>query len=77
MWILIWFPSSFAWCTQLDIIDDYKKMLSDSIFACIEMVHQGYIDIMHMPVKRFNDLLKWKSDIEDQRMKLIEDGRKK
>jgi len=41
------------------------------------MLHQGYIDIMHMPVKRFNDLLKWKADIEEQRMKLIEDGRNK
>jgi len=29
-----------------------------------------------MPVKRFNDLLKWKADIEDQRMKMIEEGRK-
>ena len=76
MWISIWFPSSFVWCTQHKIIDDYKKMLNDSIFACIEMLHQSYIDIMYMPVKRFNDLLKWKSDIEDQRMKMIEEGRK-
>jgi len=51
-------------------------MLNESIFACIEMLHQNYIDIMHMPVKRFNDLLKWKADIEDQRMKMIEEGRK-
>jgi len=76
MWISIWFPSSFAWCTQHNVIDDYKKMLNESIFACIEMLHQNYIDIMHMPVKRFNDLLKWKADIEDQRMKMIEEGRK-
>ena len=76
MWISIWFLSFFAWCTQLNTVDEYKKMLSDSIFACIEMLHQGYIDIMHMPIKRFNDLLKWKADIEDQRMKMIEEGKK-
>jgi len=51
-------------------------MQNESIFACIEMLHQGYLDIMIMPVKRFNDLLKWKSDIEDQRMRLIEDRKK-
>jgi len=51
-------------------------MLNDSIFAAIEMLHLGYIDIMYMPVKRFNDLLKWKADIEDQKMKMIEEGKK-
>lgn len=76
MWISIWFPSSFAWCTQPDVIDSYKKLMNESVFACIEMLHQGYHDILIMPVKRFNDLLKWKADIEDQRMKLIEDRKK-
>jgi len=50
-------------------------MLNESIFACIEMLHQNYLDIMSMPVKRFNDLLKWKTDIEDQRLKLMEERR--
>ena len=76
MWISIWFPSFFAWFTQPNIIDDYKKMLNDSIFACIEMLHQGYIDVMLMPIKKFNDLLKWKADIEEQKMKMIEEGKK-
>jgi len=76
MWISIWFPSFFAWYTQHNLIDEYKKTLNDSIFACIEMLHQGYLDVMIMPVKKFYDLLKWKSDIEDQRMKMIEDRKK-
>lgn len=76
MWILIWSPSFFAWSTQHNSIDEYKQILNDSIFACMEMLHQGYIDIMYMPVKRFNDVLKWKSDLEDQKMKMIEEGRK-
>ncbi len=40
------------------------------------MCHQGYHDIMIMPVKRFNDLLKWKADIEDQKLKLIDERKK-
>jgi len=51
-------------------------MLNDSIFAAIEMLHLGYFDIMYMPVKRFNDLLKWKADIEDQKMKMMEENKK-
>jgi hypothetical protein len=76
MWISIWFPSFFAWSTQADVIDEYKKMLNDSIFACIEMLKQGYIDVMLMPVKKFYDILKWKADIEEQKMKMIEEGKK-
>ena len=55
----------------------YKKMLNDSIFACIEMLKQGYIDVMLMPVKKFYDILKWKADIEEQKMKMIEEGKKR
>jgi len=76
MWISIWFLSFFAWSTQADVIDEYKKMLNDSIFACIEMLKQGYIDVMLMPVKKFYDILKWKADIEEQKMKMIEEGKK-
>jgi len=76
MWISIWFLNFFAWCTQHNLIENYKEILSDSINACIEMLHQGYLDVMFMPVKRFNDLLKWKADIEDQRMKLIEEKKR-
>ena len=70
---MTWFPNFFAWYMQDNVIDDYKKTLNDSIFACIEMLHQDYISIMQMPVKRFNDLLKWKADIEEQKMKLIDE----
>ena len=52
-------------------------MLGDNINACIEMLHQGYLDIMAMPIKRFSDLLKWKSDLEDQKLKIIEEKGKK
>ncbi len=42
----------------------------------MEMLHQPYLDIMQMPVKRFNDLLKWKADIEEQKMKMIDERNK-
>jgi hypothetical protein len=58
------------------VIDEYKKMLNDSIFAAIEMLHLGYIDVMFMPVKRLNDLLKWKTNIEEQKIKMMEENRK-
>ena len=29
-----------------------------------------------MPVKRLNDLLKWKADVDEQRAKLIEERKK-
>ena len=76
MWISIWFLNFFAWYIQGNSVDEYKAMLNDSIFAAIEMLHLGYFDIMYMPVKRFNDLLKWKADIEDQKMKMMEENKK-
>lgn len=39
------------------------------------MLNQQYDSIMTIPVKRFFDLLKWKSDLEEHRMKLIEEKR--
>ncbi len=33
----------------------------------------GYDEVMGMPVKKFYDYLKWKSDLEDERKKLMEE----
>jgi len=33
----------------------------------------AYNDIVNMPVKRFYDLIKWKSDLEDERQKLMKE----
>jgi len=41
------------------------------------MLNVGYIDIMLMPVKRFEELLKWKAKLEEQKMKLIEESKGK
>jgi hypothetical protein len=37
------------------------------------MGKQTYIDIMSMPVKRLYNYLKWKTDLEDEKQKLIEE----
>ena len=47
--------------------------MSENIFACMEMSHQSYIDVVMMPVKRFTDYLKWKSKLEEERHKKIEE----
>jgi len=39
----------------------------------MELMKQNYLDIMLMPVKRFYDLIKWKSDLEEERNKLMKE----
>lgn len=40
----------------------------------MEMSKQSYNDIMFMPVKRFQNYLKWKNDLEDEKQKLLLEG---
>lgn len=37
----------------------------------MEMSKQSYHETMLMPVKRFQDYMKWKSDLEDEKQRLI------
>lgn len=37
----------------------------------MELMKLPYHDVIFMPVKRFYDLIKWKSDLEDERQKMI------
>ena len=39
----------------------------------MELMKVPYHDIIFMPVKRFYDLIKWKSDLEDERQKLMKE----
>jgi len=47
--------------------------MSENIFACMEMSHQSYIEVVMMPVKRFSDYLRWKTRLEEERQKKIEE----
>lgn len=37
----------------------------------MEMSKQSYMETMSMPVKKFYNYLKWKSDLEDEKQKMI------
>jgi len=43
----------------------------------MEMSKQSYIDIQLMPVKRFQDYLKWKTQLEEEKQKKFEEESKK
>jgi hypothetical protein len=68
----------FAWCTQYDTVNKYRDALEKNIFSCMEMAKQSYPDTVDMPVKRFQNYLKWKSDLEEDKQKALleEFGRK-
>jgi len=55
-------------------VDAYRETLSSNIFSCMELSKQSYYETMKMPVKRFYDYLKWKSDLEDEKNKLIKES---
>lgn len=37
----------------------------------MEMSKQSYNEVTTMPVKKFYDYLKWKSELEDEKQKMI------
>jgi hypothetical protein len=43
----------------------------------MEMSGQSYMDATLMPVKRFQDYLKWKSQLEEEKQKRFEEESKK
>ena len=70
---LILSKTFFEWYTLHSEIAKYRKILSENIFSLIELMKMAYNDIVNMPVKRFYDLIKWKSDLEDERQKLMKE----
>jgi len=44
-----------------------------NIFSCMELSKQGYQDVVDMPIKRFYNYLKWKTDLEEDKKKMIEE----
>jgi hypothetical protein len=37
----------------------------------MEMSKQSYIDVISMPIQRFYSYLKWKSDLEEEKKKMV------
>lgn len=52
-------------------MDEYIDQLEKNIYSCMEMSKQSYDEIMKMPVQRFYGYLKWKSDLEEEKKKMI------
>ena len=75
--ILIWWKAFFVQYTQHNEIERYRNSLAENIFSCMELSQQSYIEITLMPVKRFYDYLKWKSSLEIEKEKMLEEGIKK
>lgn len=75
--ILTWWKAFFVHCSQPDNVVDFKSELTENIFSCMELSRQSYIDVMLMPVKRFQEYLKWKSKLEEEKQKRYEEDSKK
>ncbi len=42
----------------------------------MEMSKQSYKDVIFMPIKKFYDYLKWKSDLEEEKQKIMDEETK-
>jgi hypothetical protein len=52
-------------------VDEYISQLEKNIYTCMEMSKQSYDDVIEMPVQRFYNYLKWKSDLEEEKKKML------
>ncbi len=54
-------------------ITEYKNVLKENVFSCMELSKQSYIDIMNMPILKMLSYLKWKSSLEEERAKIMKE----
>ena len=54
----------------------YIKNLRDNIFSCMELSGQTYDSITVMPIQKLYEYLKWKSDLEEEKQKIIKERTK-
>jgi len=47
------------------------------MYTCMELSRQSYDQVANMPVKKFYDYMKWKTDLEEDKQKRIEEETKK
>ncbi len=47
--------------------------MDENVFSCMELTKQQYPSIMAMPIKRFNDFLKWKARLEEEKQKAMDE----
>jgi len=54
-------------------IEEYSKNLESNIFTVMEYSKQDYIPIMMMPIQRFYNYIDWKSKLEDEKQKMLDE----
>ena len=58
-------------------IEEYTKSLAVDIFTCMELSKQSYVDVVNMPLKKFYDYMRWKTKLEEEKQKRIDEETKK
>lgn len=53
--------------------DEYVKSQNEMVFSCMEASKQSYVGVMQMPVAKLTAYLKWKTRLEEQKAKMLED----
>lgn len=62
---------------QQNNVEDYRKALAADIYTCMELSRQSFVDVVNMPVKKFYDYMKWKTNLEEEKQKRIDEETKK
>ena len=60
-----------------DSIEQYRKAIAADIYTCMELSKQSFIDVVQMPVQKFYDYMKWKTDLEEEKQRRIDEETKK
>lgn len=61
--------SFFEWWQDPNTINKFKEILYENIRSFMELMHSSWDSIMLMPYKFFIDTLKWKIDLENEKIK--------
>lgn len=62
---------------QPNDVEKYRNSLAADIYTCMELSKQSYVEVCQMPVNRLYDYLKWKTQLEEEKQKRIEEETKK
>lgn len=57
---------------EINQVTKFRIDLENSVFSYMEMTGQGYSHVMNMPIQRFYNHTKWKSDLEKEKQKMLE-----
>ena len=55
------------------MINQYRETLESNVFACMELSKQSYPDTVKMPVNRFQNYLKWKIKLDEDKKKALDE----